>query len=98
MADLTGKWSCDDKGMYYVRQLGNMVYWYGEKAWTDPDWSNVFVGYINNDVVTGNWADVPKGKNELSGEMRFRISPNGNSFDCIHKTGGFGGSHWTRNV
>lgn len=28
--DLTGVWSCDDGGTYFIRQVGNIVWWYGE--------------------------------------------------------------------
>ncbi len=95
-ADLTGKWSCDDGGAYYLRQIGNTLYWYGERAQVNPQWSNVFVGTIQGNQVNGRWADVPKGQIMQNGQMRVRISPNGNSFEAIHKTGGFGGSRWWR--
>jgi hypothetical protein len=94
--DLTGKWSCDDDGTYYLRQIGSTIYWYGERTATSPQWSNVFVGQIQGNVVSGSWADVPKGQASANGEMRFQISADGNSFDCVYKTGGFGGSHWNK--
>jgi hypothetical protein len=94
--DLTGKWSCDDGGTYYLRQIGNNVYWYGERDADNPAWTNVFVGQMQADQVSGNWADVPKGQVMQYGEMSFKISSNWNSFDCVHKTGNFGGSHWSR--
>jgi len=59
-ADLTGKWSCNDGGTYYMRQLGKEVFWMGERAPTNPSWSNP------------------------------------NRATATYKTGGFGGSVWTR--
>lgn len=35
-ADLTGKWSCNDGGNYYMRQLGKEVFWFGERSPTAP--------------------------------------------------------------
>jgi len=41
-ADLTGKWSCNDGGNYYLRQLGKEVFWFGERSPTAP----VFAGLM----------------------------------------------------
>ena len=30
--DLTGVWSCDDGGLYYIRQVGDTVVWAGLQA------------------------------------------------------------------
>lgn len=45
--DLTGVWSCDDGGVYYIRQLGNIVWWDGEEDETNPGWANVARGTIS---------------------------------------------------
>lgn len=97
-ADLTGVWTCNDGGTYYVRQIGNEVHWYGENDATHPRWSNVFHGTLSSrgNTLIGNWADVPKGRTSGMGEMRLRIKAGGNVMESYRKTGGFGGSQWLR--
>jgi len=96
VADLTGKWSCDDGGTYYLRQIGNSLYWYGERDKTKPAWSNVLTGRIGGGEIQGNWADVPKGRGMGSGNLHLAIKQGGNVIVAIKKSGGFGGSRWTR--
>jgi hypothetical protein len=93
--DLTGVWSCDDGGKYYIRQLGNKIWWYGESNPNSPGWSNVMYGTISGNTIDGNWADVPKGGTLNNGMMKLKIESN-NKLSAIQKTGGFGGSVWTR--
>jgi len=98
IADLTGIWTCNDGGTYYVRQIGNEVLWYGENDARHPRWSNVFHGNLSSrgNTLIGTWADVPKGRTSGMGEMRIRIKADGNIMESYHQTGGFGGSIWTR--
>ncbi|MCX6673115.1 MAG: hypothetical protein NTY37_04980 [Methanothrix sp.] len=93
--DLTGVWNCDDDGIYYIRQLGNSIWWYGEKDPNTPEWSNVMYGTIDGDIINGNWADVPKGRVMQNGVMVVKIESN-NRLRVIQKTGGFAGSVWGR--
>jgi hypothetical protein len=55
--DLTGTWQCNDGGAYFIRQLGDVVWWYGQRSGdgvfvngivhpTQPYWSNVGKGII----------------------------------------------------
>ncbi len=94
--DLSGVWTSDDGGRYYLRQSGQRLVWFGEERATDPHWSNVFVGRVNGDAVKGSWQDVPKGSAQGRGEMELRIRANGNVLNAVRKTGGFGASRWTR--
>ncbi len=96
LADLTGEWRSDDGGRYYLRQIGNTLYWYGERSASDPQWSNVYDGRVQGDQIRGQWADVPKGKTSNRGQLRLRVQENGNVLMAVHKTGGLGGSRWTR--
>jgi hypothetical protein len=95
-ADLTGTWYCDDGGTYYLRQLGGKLFWYGERSAASPGWANVLVGTVRGQDVSGHWVDVPKGRTGNKGEIRLRVSAGGNGLEATSKTGGFGGSHWTR--
>ncbi len=94
-ANLTGKWSCNDGGNYYMRQLGKEVFWYGERSPTAPAWSNIASGYIDGNQVILRWADVPKGQIMQEGILILRLDTP-NKATATYKTGGFGGSIWTR--
>ena len=94
-ADLTGRWSCNDGGTYYIRQIGRDVYWFGELSPTSPTWSNVAVGQIIGNQINLRWADVPKGTIMQSGNLILRLETP-NRAAATYKTGGFGGSVWTR--
>ena len=95
-ADLTGVWKADDNGTYYLRQTGNKLSWYGERSKNNPAWSNVYLGQIQGKTIRGKWVDVPKGQIMGRGKLRLKIRHNGNVLVAEHKTGGFGGSRWTR--
>lgn len=94
--DLTGRWSCNDGGTYYLRQAGSQVHWYGEAADAQPAWSTVFSGRIHQGRIKGNWADVPKGRTAGSGDLELVIEKDGNTLRAVNKTGGLSGSRWMR--
>jgi hypothetical protein len=60
--DLTGTWSCDDGGIYYITQQGHIVWWSAEGSATEPAWSNAARGVLSNCVLTLEYTDVPKGR------------------------------------
>ncbi|MEH2337517.1 hypothetical protein [Nostoc sp.] len=93
--NITGKWQANDGGTYYIRQIGNQVWWYGEYSPTNPAFSNVFNGTINNNQINGNWADVPKGSTLSNGSLQLKIDSY-NRIEAVSQTGGFGGSVWFR--
>jgi hypothetical protein len=93
--DLTGVWGCDDGGTYYVRQINNNIWWFGEQDPSNPGWSNVARGTITGTKITLSWADVPKGGAMGSGNL-ILLMDSENQLHAIQKTGGFGGSTWTR--
>ncbi|NEO16942.1 MULTISPECIES: hypothetical protein [unclassified Moorena] len=92
---LTGTWRANDGGTYYIRQVGNELWWYGQSSNNGRSFSNVFHGYIGQNEVAGNWADVPRGRTRGSGEMVVRIDSN-RRLTAVRRTGGFSGSVWTR--
>jgi hypothetical protein len=96
LADLSGDWEADDGGKYYLKQMGAMLYWYGENAENRPAWSNVYVGRISGQRISGDWVDVPKGRTRSHGRLSLEIRERGNVLVATRKTGGFGGSRWTR--
>ena len=94
-ADLTGTWSLDVGGNFYIRQIGNDIWWYGESSATNPSWSNVAHGVLSDEYIFLDWADVPKGGNAKSGTLSLEVV-NLNELSAIEETGGFSGSEWTR--
>lgn len=94
-ADLTAVWNCNDGGIYFVRQVGNQIWWYGQSSDGGNTWSNVFQGTITGSQITGSWADVPKGSIRGYGWMTLEIQ-GGDRFVKIAGGENFGGSVWSR--
>lgn len=92
---LTGKWSCNDGGSYFIRQVGNEIWWHGLSRDGGATWSNVFHGRLSGNRISGRWADVPQGRIQSAGEMTLQVLGN-DKLKAIRKTGGFGGSEWSR--
>ncbi len=93
--DLTGVWDCDDGGTYYLRQSGDTLWWFGEPSYEPGGWSNVATGTISGYIIDLNWSDVPKGSTTNGGYLVLNILSN-DRLEASEKTGGFGGSVWTR--
>jgi len=97
--DLTGVWRSQDQGNYYVRQLGNDIIWVGMSPDEGQTWTNAFVGKLSGDTITGNWADVPRGKVQGSGTLTLKVTNDGGKIS-IQKTGStgspFGATTWER--
>jgi hypothetical protein len=96
--DLTGTWSCDFEGTYSVRQIGKTVWWLGTSKDDGKEWSHVFHGVVEKKgdsyVITGEWADLPRGKVQQSGTLK--LSVEGDKLRAIEQTGGFGAKDWKR--
>ena len=65
---LTGAWRGDDGGVYYIRQVGDCVWWFGtDVADIDPGktgqggFSNVAAGRVDGTEIELEWADLPLG-------------------------------------
>jgi hypothetical protein len=97
--DLSGRWSCDDGGIYYIRQIGNEVWWTGkcEAKGKVGAFANVFHGTINGNMITGSWADDPAGETRNSGKLTLEILGNGKNVEIkkIKDSGRFSGVIWT---
>jgi hypothetical protein len=104
--DLSGPWAGDDDGIYYLRQLEDVVWWNGmsDRDGTPSDlgqiWNNVARGEIARDqTISVEWADVPRGEVLGGGTLELKIGPDGTGNIQIVKTSetgsGFGNSIWT---
>ena len=73
--DLTGTWAGDDDGVYFIRQIGDQIWWLGMSglgqsvAERGSDWTNVYKGQLAGETVTGRYADVPQGQVLLDGPV-----------------------------
>ncbi|MDA1567911.1 hypothetical protein PDK93_17765 [Bacillus cereus] len=104
--NFTGWYHCDDKGDYWIRQVGNEVWWNGRKELDNGvvEFSNVFHGIIQAPEkenypyhITGEWVDVPEGQTTGSGTLTlvFGQDIGGNFiFEKEHGYGSFGGKVW----
>jgi hypothetical protein len=90
--NLTGTWSCDDGGKYYIKQIGDTVAWLGESE--DGGTSNVAFGSINGQEIDLKWMDVPKGGGNGSGSLVLSLEQD--KLTLMYETGGFKGMTWTR--
>lgn len=104
--DLTGAWAGDDGGIYYVRQLGSVIWWSGMSERDQPpaslgrDWNNVGRGELGKDLtIVSDWADVPRGGILGSGTVTLKVGPDADGNLQITKrseTGtGRGDTLWT---
>ncbi|SFX49770.1 hypothetical protein SAMN04487866_109110 [Thermoactinomyces sp. DSM 45891] len=97
--DITGVWRGNDGGYYYIRQIGNTVWWTGlSNNGVGTNWTNVFKGQLNGDKVAGTWADVPRGGILSHGNLSFTVvyTQTGMRLHRTAVSGGFGGSVWYR--
>jgi hypothetical protein len=70
--DLTGVWNAGG-ATFYVRQLGKEIWWYGELSSTNPRWTNVARGTVDDKLVNVKWVDVPRGETRGDGTLTLRI-------------------------
>ena len=95
-ADLTGRWSCDDGGTYYLRQDGRQIYWYAAPQGTEPAWATVFSGRIYGKRIKGRWADVPNGRATGSGDLELTVENDGTVLRSAKNNSRYRGSQWKR--
>lgn len=103
--DLTGAWAGDDDGVYYLRQVGSVVWWNGMSGRAGSpsdlgrDWNNVGRGEIDGLTVHVEWADVPRGGILGDGTLNLKIEDDGTGNVRIVKVSeagaGFGNTLWT---
>jgi len=103
--DLTGPWAGDDDGIYYLRQVGSVLWWNGMSGRAGGpsgfgrDFNNVARGQIKALTIDVEWADVPRGGILGNGTLNLKIENDGTNNVRIVKvaeTGtGFGNTLWT---
>ncbi|MEZ0371881.1 MAG: hypothetical protein ACAI44_22505 [Candidatus Sericytochromatia bacterium] len=93
--NLSGVWTSDDGGRYFIRHDGNRLIWFGQQKPSSPDWANIAFGSVNGKIASLNWADLPKGQAEGFGHISLKAIDH----DHLVRTDiseGFAGSNWVR--
>lgn len=100
--DLTGTWAGDDGGVYYLRQIGPVLWWNGMSGrdmgpiGLGRDWNNVGRGMITGLQIEVEWTDVPRGNIYGDGTLLLNIQDDGTGNVEIEKVeGDFGNNVWT---
>ena len=103
--DLTGAWAGDDGGVYYIRQLGTVVWWNGMSGLVGSPmdlgraWNNVVRGEINGLRIDAEWTDVPRSESAGHGTLVLNIQDDGTGnieiVQVSSSTGEFGSNVWT---
>ncbi len=102
LPDLTGTYSGDDGGLYYMQQSGRTLWWAGlsidpkkamETQWhRGLDFTHVFSGTIFCDGhIEGRWADVPRGAALSSGTLNLVIDSPPGGLAHMRQTASTGG-------
>jgi hypothetical protein len=93
---LTGEWKANDGGTYWIRQVGNQVWWVGTSSDGGRTFTNTFRGTRDGAEITGEFADVPRGQILGSGQLNLRlILGSTGSIRGIEKLSGpFGAARW----
>jgi hypothetical protein len=106
--NLTGAWAGDDGGIYYLRQLGSVVWWNGmSERDASPlnlgrDWNNVGRGVMDGTQIVVEWSDVPRAESAGNGTLTLNVEDDGTGNVQIVKVReegengiGFGAAVWT---
>jgi hypothetical protein len=102
--DLTGAWAGNDGGIYYLRQVGSVVWWNGMSGRDGSplnlgrDWNNVARGVITGLQIDAEGSDVPRGGAANDGTLALKIQDDGTGHIELVLVGGtwdFGNSIWT---
>jgi hypothetical protein len=105
--ELTGAWAGNDTGVYYIRQVGDCVWWFGTEvrdiafgATDQHGFANVASGRIIGTQVDLEWADVPLGNTVNGGGLTFTYDEGRGELTLAEQRGGipFGGTVLTRIV
>ncbi len=96
--NLTGAWHANDVGTYYLRQIGNTLWWLGMSRDQGRTFANVFHGTIAGNVIEGDWVDVPMGEGGAysGGSLTLIGEALSTELTKISQTNFFGSLVWTK--
>jgi hypothetical protein len=106
VGELTGAWAGDDTGVYYIRQVGDCVWWFGtelvdiERGLTkQPGFANVASGRVDGTRIVVEWADVPMGNIMNGGGLTLAYDEENRRLTITERRGSgerFGATEFTR--
>jgi hypothetical protein len=106
VGELTGVWRGSEGGYYYVRQVGDCIWWFGtdvrdiEPGLTDqPGFANVASGRRDGDRIDLEWADLPLGDTLGGGGLTLVYDAQNDQLTKIEQRGDwlpFGATTFTR--
>ena len=106
VGELTGAWQGSDRGVYYIRQVGDCVWWFGtELEDIEPGqtaqrgFANVASGRLVGTQLDLEWADIPLGNILGGGGLTFVYDQENEQLTLTEQRGEwepFGGSVLTR--
>jgi hypothetical protein len=106
--ELTGAWLGSEGGIYYIRHVGDCVWWFGteiepmERGVTgQPGFANVAVGRLDGGLLAVEWADIPLGNVLGGGGLTFVYDAANDRLLLTEQRGDwvpFGGTELTRIV
>ena len=73
--DLTGLYISDNQDKYFLKQLGDSLWWIGTDK-NDSHVKNIFKGIIDGNNITGQWIDSPLIKTMGNGSLNLLVSSN----------------------
>lgn len=91
--DLTGDWKASTGENFYIRQVNNTVWCYGESTAENENWTSIAYGTLEGNRVLLDWADVPKGNASLMGTLTLNVTSD-SELQVANQTGGWGGKDW----
>ena len=104
--ELTGAWQGNDSGVYYIRHVGDCVWWFGTEvdeiepgATGQPGFANVAAGRMVGTRIELEWADVPLGNILNGGGLTFVYDAANDTLTLAEQRGGgqpFGGTVLSR--
>ena len=97
-SSLTGTWMANDGGMYFLRQIGDALWWLGLSGGVlhpGLQFCNVFDALVTGSTVSGEWSDVPRGATAGRGTLTLRPAGD-DQLLRVAESGGFGASIWRR--
>jgi hypothetical protein len=104
--ELTGAWAGNDSGVYYIRQVGDCVWWFGTEVrdielgpTSQLGFANVASGRIIGSQIDLEWVDVPLGNTVNGGGLTFIYDEERGELTLTDQRGGrqpFGGTVLTR--
>jgi hypothetical protein len=106
VGELTGAWEGDDRGMYWIRQVGDCVWWFGTEVKDlepgtlgHPGFANVASGRVDGNRIDVEYADLPLGDVMGGGGLTLVYDPEKDQLTVVEQRGdwqSYGASTLTR--